>query len=200
VKKTLALCPAIALTLLLGACGPDTTNGKDQETESGTDLKEPAEQGHSAESKPFSVLVDLKDSEGKTTGTAELSETDQGVSVIVKADSLEPGKHGIHFHAKGVCEGPDFESAGGHFNPTSKKHGLEMPGGPHAGDLPNLEVGSDGTAEDHFTSPGVTLTAGKPNSLLRDGGTALVIHAGEDDGESQPAGDSGNRIACGVIK
>ncbi|GKV68182.1 superoxide dismutase [Sporosarcina sp. NCCP-2716] len=199
-KKTMILCPVIALILLLGACGSDTTDGNSDKTGGGADQAESAGNGESVETKPFSVLVDLKDREGKTTGTAELSETDQGVSVFVKVDSLTPGKHGIHFHEKGVCEGPGFESAGGHFNPAGKEHGLEMPGGPHAGDLPNLEVESDGTAEDRFTSHSVTLETGKTNSLLRDGGTALVIHAGEDDGESQPSGDSGDRIACGIIK
>lgn len=193
-----ALYPAMLLLFALGACSADKEDSNASADETVIDDSDGTRE-ESNEVKPFSVLVDLKDADGQTTGTAELSETKEGVKVHVKAEGLSPGKHGIHFHEKGVCEGPDFKSAGGHFNPTGKEHGLEMSGGPHAGDLPNLEVEEDGTVDDEFTTKLVTLEEGEKNSLLQDGGTALVIHDGEDDGESQPSGDSGDRVACGVI-
>lgn len=197
--KKYAIYPVLLLLFALGACSADEEGEKAPADETAMDA--PSEDtGETNEVKPFSVLVDLKDTDGKTTGTAELSETKEGVKVHVEAEGLSPGKHGIHFHETGVCEMPDFKSAGGHFNPDGKEHGLEMSGGPHAGDLPNLEVGEDGTVDDEFTTKLVTLEDDKKNSLLQDGGTALVIHAGEDDGESQPSGDSGDRVACGVIK
>ena len=98
-----------------------------------------------------------------------------------------------------MCEGPDFESAGGHFNPADAMHGMDNPDGPHAGDLPNIEASSDGTASQEFTAENVTLAIGEENSLLKEGGTALVIHAAEDDQTTDPSGDSGDRIACGVV-
>ena len=100
----------------------------------------------------------------------------------------------------GKCELPDFESAGGHFNPTDASHGLDHDEGPHAGDLPNLEVGEDGLVDEEIIAENVTLKSGEENSLLQEGGTALVIHAEADDGTSQPSGDSGDRIICGVIQ
>ena len=115
-------------------------------------------------------------------------------------NNLTEGTHGFHFHEKGVCEAPDFESAGGHFNPTGASHGLGHEDGPHAGDLPNLEVGPDGTVKEEFFVENLTLKAGEENSLFQDDGTALVIHAEEDDGTTQPSGDSGDRIACGVVE
>src|SRR5690606_25253705 len=110
------------------------------------------------------------------------------------------GLHGFHFHEKGICEAPDFESAGGHFNPTGASHGLDHEDGPHAGDLPNLEVGPDGTVKEEFFVENLTLLAGEENSLYQEGGTSLIIHAEADDGTTQPSGNSGDRIACGVVE
>ena len=112
---------------------------------------------------------------------------------------LPPGKHGIHIHAVGKCEGPAFTTAGGHLNPDAKKHGKENPEGPHAGDLLNLEVKADGTAKATLLDTMVTLGDG-PNSVFHEGGTAIVIHEKEDDYKTDPAGNSGARIACGVIQ
>ena len=111
---------------------------------------------------------------------------------------LPPGKHGFHLHDKGICEPPGFTTAGDHFNPLGKHHGAKNPQGKHAGDLPNLEVGPDGTAELTATAEGATLGKGTA-SLLKEGGTSLVIHAGPDDENSDPSGNSGPRIACGVV-
>lgn len=141
----------------------------------------------------------LKDPGGKEVGAATFTRGEGGVKVDVKVAGLTPGKHGIHIHAVGKCEGPEFKSAGGHFNPFGKKHGLRNPEGLHAGDLPNLEVGKDGKARATFIAKGATLGEGE-GSLFGPEGTALVIHADPDDEKTDPAGASGARIACGVIE
>ena len=146
------------------------------------------------------VTVNLKDSDGNSVGTAELIEEEDALRIMVDAKNLPEGTHGFHFHEKGVCEAPDFESAGGHFNPTGASHGLDHEDGPHAGDLPNLEVGPDGTVKEEFFVDNLTLLAGEENSLFHEGGTSLVIHAEADDGKTQPSGNSGDRIACGVVE
>jgi Cu-Zn family superoxide dismutase len=144
------------------------------------------------------VTVELKNAKGEKVGEAKLSATEGGVKVSLKASHLEPGKHGIHFHEKGSCVGPDFKSAGGHLNPEHKEHGLENPKGSHAGDLPNLDVSRSGTAHADFVAKGATLDEGA-DSLLRPEGAALVIHAKADDQKTNPTGNSGDRVACGVI-
>jgi Cu-Zn family superoxide dismutase len=141
----------------------------------------------------------LKTADGKEIGTATFSPTKGGVKVAVQVSGLSPGKHGIHIHAVGRCEPPDFKSAGPHFNPLGKEHGLRNPAGAHAGDMPNLSVGRDGKASATFTARGATLDGG-PGSLFKPGGTALVIHAHPDDQKTDPSGKSGARIACGVIE
>lgn len=141
----------------------------------------------------------LKDPQGKVKGEATFSQDRGGVRVKVRVTGLAPGKHGIHVHAAGKCEAPDFKSAGPHFNPTSKKHGLESPEGAHAGDLPNITVGADGKGKATLVAAGATLGEGA-GSLLGPEGTALVVHADPDDGRTDPSGNSGGRIACGVIE
>lgn len=148
---------------------------------------------------PF-VTVNLKDRDGKSVGTAELTEEEDALRIVVDAKGLPEGLHGFHFHEKGVCEAPDFESAGGHFNPAGASHGLDHEDGPHAGDLPNLEVGPDGTVKEEFFVENLTLLAGEENTLYQESGTSLVIHAEADDGKTQPSGNSGDRIACGVVE
>ncbi|BDG09794.1 superoxide dismutase family protein [Anaeromyxobacter paludicola] len=141
----------------------------------------------------------LVDAKGQELGTAKLVEEDGGVKMELMVANLPPGKHGIHVHAVGKCDPPDFKSAGPHFNPGNKHHGLHNPQGPHAGDLANLEVKPDGRARELVTLKGVTLGGGE-RSLFQPGGTALVIHADPDDEKTDPAGNSGARIACGVIE
>ncbi|TCP29831.1 Cu-Zn family superoxide dismutase [Scopulibacillus darangshiensis] len=146
------------------------------------------------------VVVMLKNSKGQTVGQASLAETEKGVRIYLHAEGLKPGLHGIHFHEKGVCQLPDFKSAGGHFNPFGKEHGLENPKGPHAGDMENIFVDSKGKVNTSFVNPRVTLVKGERNSLRDQNGSALIIHEGADDQKTNPSGDSGSRVICGVIK
>ena len=140
----------------------------------------------------------ITDAQGKKVGVAALTAVKGGVRIVVTVDGLMPGMHGIHIHTVGKCEGPAFASAGGHLNPEMKMHGKDNPMGPHAGDLLNITVDAKGHAKATLMAAGVTLGPGA-NSLFHDGGTALVIHATADDYKTDPAGNSGARIACGVI-
>ena len=144
------------------------------------------------------VKAELHDGQGTSVGTAEFSPAAQGVSIRLNLTNLPPGVHGIHIHAAAKCEGPAFTTAGGHLNPDMKHHGLENPEGPHAGDIPNITVGAQGTLMTTIVAPGVTM-GDDPHSIFSNGGTAIVIHAMADDLKSDPAGNSGPRIACGVI-
>jgi Cu-Zn family superoxide dismutase len=145
--------------------------------------------------------ADLVNAQGAKVGTAKISSTANGVKVSVKVSQLTPGEHGIHIHNVGKCDGPAFATAGGHFNPTSAHHGVKnaQEPHPHVGDLENLKVGQNGKASATFMISGATLGDGQ-NSLFHEGGTALVIHAKADDLMSDPSGNSGERIACGVIQ
>lgn len=147
------------------------------------------------------ITVTLINQDSEMVGQAFLTETKKGVNIALEAAGLPPGIHGFHIHEKGVCEPENkFETAGGHFNPFNKEHGTLNPKGPHAGDLPNIIVQNDGTVVDVIDADLVTLKKGEPNSLLKRGGTSLVIHADPDDYKTNPAGNAGERIACGEIK
>jgi Cu-Zn family superoxide dismutase len=147
---------------------------------------------------PLSAEAVLKDKDGKQVGAATLIETPEGVRVAVTGFRLPPGSHGLHVHAVGRCDPPDFTSAGGHFNPRGKQHGRLNPAGAHAGDLPNLVVAASGQAGIDISTKAFTLAPG-PTSLLGEKGTAIVLHANPDDEKTDPTGNSGARIACGVI-
>lgn len=150
---------------------------------------------------PKSAHADLMNAQGAKVGTAKITASGSGVKMTVKVTGLTAGEHGIHIHNVGKCEAPDFKTAGGHFNPTNAHHGMNntQDPKPHLGDMANLTVKPDGTGSASFTLAGVTLADGA-NSLFHDGGTAIVIHAKADDLMSDPSGNSGDRVACGVIE
>lgn len=145
--------------------------------------------------------ANIVNAQGATIGMAKVTSTARGVKIAVSVSQLTPGEHGIHIHTAGKCEGPAFTSAGGHFNPTSAHHGIHnaQDPHPHLGDLPNLLVGKNGKAKASFVATGVTLGDGA-DSLFHEGGTSLVIHAKADDLMSDPSGNSGDRVGCGVIE
>ncbi len=138
--------------------------------------------------------------DGDSIGTALFLQTDSGVRIIVELSNLSPGTYALHIHQRAKCQNPQFETAGEHFNPYNKKHGFLNSEGPHAGDLPNIQVSSDGRVKDTIITNLITLRKGDENSLLGKEGTSIIVHSSADDYFSQPSGGSGERIACGVIK
>ncbi|PIC57608.1 superoxide dismutase [Sporosarcina sp. P12(2017)] len=188
--------PSIVLgsALLMAACGG--TADEEKEPVNGSSDPVVEEEG-TAEPE---VMAPVMNVDGEEIGSVTLTQGPSGVAMDVDVTGLEPGEHGMHFHETGVCTAPDFkESAGGHFNPTDKKHGLENPEGHHAGDLENLVADEDGNAKVTVTTDAVTLESGKDNSLLDEDGSALIIHEGADDNITDPAGDSGTPFACAEI-
>ncbi len=149
-----------------------------------------------------SATVALVDTTGKNVGSAQLSENGSGVvSVDVTVSGLPAGSHGIHFHENGVAEPnarPAFSTAGEHFNPGGREHGLENPNGVHGGDLPNLVVDAQGNGTLNTTTNRITLSEGA-NSLFDANGSTLIIHAATDDQKTNPSGNSGGRIVGGVV-
>jgi Cu-Zn family superoxide dismutase len=141
----------------------------------------------------------LTNPDGAEIGSVVLEQLARGVRIFAQASSLAPGVHAFHIHAIGQCEGPEFTSAGGHFNPTEEQHGWNNPQGHHAGDLPNVHVQEDGVLAVEYFSDAITLGAGE-TSIFDDDGAAVVLHEVADDYLSDPAGHAGARIACGVIE
>jgi superoxide dismutase, Cu-Zn family len=136
--------------------------------------------------------------DGEEIGNVAIEQLARGVWISAQASRLPPGVHAFHIHQTGRCDTPDFKSAGGHFNPTGKQHGWNNPEGHHAGDFPNVHVQEDGVLAVEVFTDAVTLGEGE-TSLFDDDGSAIVMHAGADDYHTDPAGDAGARIACGVI-
>lgn len=157
----------------------------------------------SSTSRVAAATATIRNAAGEERGTADIwQDRDNVLHVDVQVSGMPPGPHGIHFHAVGLCDASGttaFASAGAHYNPLGRQHGLDNAAGPHAGDAPNFTVAADGTGRATFTTDRVSLTEGS-TTLFDSDGTAIVIHAAADDQISQPAGNAGGRIACGVLK
>ncbi|SOC10684.1 Cu-Zn family superoxide dismutase [Ureibacillus xyleni] len=149
--------------------------------------------------KALQATATIIDTEGKGIGHMEMTEGADGVHISLGVKGLSEGGHGFHIHEVGKCEKPTFESAGSHFNPTNKRHGTDNPAGPHLGDLPNITPEEDGNVQVEFVAKNITLKTGKENSIIDEDGSAIVIHQYPDDYATDPSGNSGDRIACGVI-
>jgi Cu-Zn family superoxide dismutase len=153
----------------------------------------------SASAQTATAKASLKDAKGVEVGQVQLVQTPHGVLLRLSVKGLPAGEHAVHIHAVGKCEPPAFTSAGGHFNPGSHKHGMEAAEGQHAGDMPNLHIPASGELSIEIANPLISLAKGQPNSVFDADGSAIVIHARADDYKSDPAGNAGDRIACGVI-
>ena len=146
---------------------------------------------------PTAASATLRDASGATVGTASLTQTSSGVLVSGSLSGIGSGTHAVHVHTVGKCDGPGFESAGGHFNPTNRQHGFRNPAGSHAGDMPNVSLPQSGALTFDALLPNASLSGS--NALLDADGAAVVVHASADDYVTDPSGNSGSRIACGVI-
>ncbi|PXW74474.1 Cu-Zn family superoxide dismutase [Blastomonas natatoria] len=177
---------ALACSLALAACGNETPEPAPQEE---------ADRAYmSAETAPAMATAMLKTADGADAGMVTATQGDDGIKLTISASGMSAGEHGIHVHTTGKCEGPSFESAGGHWNPMGAKHGLSNPQGQHHGDMPNLVVASDGSGK-----MDTVLSEAQLDEMLDADGAALVVHAKADDQITDPSGDSGDRVACGVF-
>ncbi len=177
---------ATVLTFALAGCGsPETT----EPAEAPSPAPAPAPAGATG------AVAMLQTADGTAAGRAAASDAGGQVMISLTVEGLPPGEHGVHVHTTGRCDAPTFETAGGHWNPTSQQHGLEDPAGQHAGDMPNLTVGPDGRGTLEYR-----LEGGSFAGLFDADGSAFVVHSGADDQRTDPSGDSGDRIACGVFE
>lgn len=174
-KKSLAAVLPLSCAALLGACA---TTGP-------------------ADSAKVLATANLADGTGKSVGSARIEQTGTVMRLVAEVNGLTTGDHGIHLHTTGKCEAPAFASAGGHLNPAAHQHGSMNPAGPHLGDLPNVSVGADGKGTLSFVLAGTSAEVAA--SLFDADGTAVVVHASADDYKTDPSGNSGGRIACGVL-
>ncbi len=186
---------AAVLAIGLAGCGaPDTANETDNGATDSADNAAMTGVTGNAASAPARAVATLQTAEGAAAGSAIATAGDRGVTLSLRVEGLPPGQHGAHVHMTGKCDAPGFASAGAHWNPASAQHGLENPQGQHAGDMPNLMVGEDGRGTLEYI-----LEGGSFDALLDTDGSAMVIHASADDQKTDPSGDSGDRIACGVF-
>lgn len=197
IRPTILALAMGTLNLGLAACGPKVDGQANNATPAGSlPANELAANAiGNAAAAGTSATAELRTALGAAVGTAHVEQEGGVLTVSVAAQGLPRGDHGIHIHMTGTCEGPKFESAGGHWNPASHKHGLDNPQGQHAGDMPNLVVAPDGKGSLDYT-----LKGGDIAQLLDADGATFVIHAKKDDQKTDPSGDSGDRIACGVFR
>lgn len=189
-------CAIVALALATAGCGGTTTPAANSDEPANTALpveNETLPIANGAEAAE-TATASLQKADGTPAGSAIATVTPEGLSVAVSVTGITAGNHGVHVHMTGKCEGPKFETAGSHWNPANAKHGLENPDGAHAGDMPNLTVADDGTGTLTFV-----LKSGTMAQLLDADGSAFVVHAGPDDQKTDPTGNSGDRVACGVF-
>jgi Cu-Zn family superoxide dismutase len=182
----------VAISAVLAGCGaPETSTQAPDPTVSKEGAAGAGGDGTTVES----AAAILRTAGGEPAGQATATMVDGRVKLALQVEGLPPGRHGAHVHMTGKCDAPKFESAGGHWNPTGAKHGLEDPAGQHAGDMPNLVVGEDGRGTLSYELQGATF-----EGLLDSDGSAMVIHASVDDQKTDPSGNSGDRIACGIFE
>lgn len=201
-KRWLTLILVVMVALVISACSDqeneDTTDGiqdtaEHADEDSGDSLEE-------NDSEKDEINVDLQDADGSEVAEATLTSVDDGVEVQLTGEGFaSASEHAFHIHEKGVCEPEDFKSAGGHYNPMDTNHGKEDPDGPHAGDFDNIEADEDGKVDVTFVTDQISLDEEAENTVFTEDGTSFVIHEGADDYKSQPSGDAGDRMACGVI-
>lgn len=192
-KKMRAIASATALAAslaLLSACSSEPAN----DTVTADNALDNMLAEMPDEAAPTRAVAEIRTADGTAVGSATATEADGAIQVTVNGIAMPPGERGFHIHQVGACDGPDFQTAGGHWNPTNAQHGTDNPAGPHAGDMPNLNVAADGTATTTFTLP-----AGSFAGLMDGDGSSIVVHEGPDDMRTDPSGDSGGRIACGVF-
>lgn len=184
-KSLLRVAPIV---FALAACGAPEEPAEDVTLDESAAIEEAA-------AEPRQAMAALTTADGQSVGTAVATQASGSVMITLEAMNMPPGPHGVHVHEVGMCEAPGFQTAGGHWNPTDQAHGLENPAGQHAGDMANLEIGEDGTGSLEYTLQGGADFAG----LTEGDGSAFIIHSGRDDQVTDPSGDSGERIACGVF-
>jgi Cu-Zn family superoxide dismutase len=191
-EKTMRLngWTAIGLVLGLAACGSAQSSSGPEGDAAPTDVAATA----ASEAPTITAVANLQTAQGKPAGTATAIPGQGTILLSLRVEDLPPGEHGVHVHMVGKCDGPKLESAGGHWNPGNKHHGMENPQGQHAGDMPDLTVGADGRGSVTYRLKGADI-----DGLLDSDGSAMVIHAGADDQKTDPSGNSGDRIACGVF-
>ena len=194
---------ATAEEAMTGEMGPDAMAEQDTkmpETEpmADTDIDLSDADMTATMDEPLTASASFMDPEGNEIGTAELTQTPNGVLIVADLTALSPGEHGFHIHETGSCA-PDFTAAGGHYAPRGNDHGAMAENGLHAGDMPNIHVGDDGAVMVEVLNANISLEDGVTGTLFDEDGSALMIHSGADDYTSQPSGDAGDRVACAVI-